>query len=126
MYIILNVHKRLLNLNSMKRPLKELLIILRDSLKEGDKIFYFNSGICGEIADLLTKGVISTEEHDDVSCHIYINKPNSELHSEFVNELFINYEWWWKKMKHNPKAREIRIEFLNKLIKEIDFQNTNP
>lgn len=99
------------------RTLKDLLILVRDSLACGHKEFYFNNGICGEISNLESDGILTRSELLLLGAFIRINRPNACNHSEFINsEYWKGNYYWWDTMRYEPQTRQIRIDFLNKLI----------
>lgn len=97
----------------MERTLKDLLIITRDRLTMADY------GICGCIYMLWFNNVISLSEHTILLKYITENKPSNTLHTEFTKSKFwIGDAWWWPEIRNNPKTRQIRIDFINKLINQ--------
>lgn len=94
---------------SRSRSINKLLEIVINSLKEGDKLGYFNNGICGEIIDLHHGLFITHTERCILNKFLEENKPTTIPH---------NLIWWWPIMKKDPKYRKIRIDFLIQLQKK--------
>lgn len=103
------------------RSLKILYTILLESLKAGDKPSYFNSGICGEIEDLLDDGLMTIQEREKLNDNIKFHKPSN--HKRFRRFTKIaDYKpdgWWWERMRLDPKMRELRIEYIEAVLKYI-------
>lgn len=103
------------------KSLKTLLKLTIKSLKKGEKEGYYNYGLCGEISDMYAFEDITKEECDVVKRFIEINKPSAQKHGEFTKKSmhWINEHFWWETMQDMPETRQVRIDFLTKLLNEL-------
>lgn len=105
------------------RTRKQLLQIVIDSLKKGDKNGWTNNGICGEIYDLYNYDELSPKEREVLINLIEKYKPTrrNQFKSFTENAHFTASfsSWWWTKMQDSEAGREQRILFLQKIIEVI-------
>lgn len=110
-----------------KRPIKELLILLKEEMIKGmlEKINISSHGICFYIIRLRFNDEINAAEYVMLYRYIQDNKPNKETHKEFAkNELYQDSSvYFWKPIlfkiigdNENNKELEIRLKFLDRLI----------
>lgn len=108
------------------RTVKELFQIVIDSLKKGDKEYYYNNGICGEINDLFKYHIITFHESRLLMNVLKLNKPCGNQYPKFYySEDWVGGAWWWDFMHTQPKTRQIRIAFLEEVIKNLDNNENN-
>ena len=102
------------------RPIKELLIILRDNLPKGIKINNNNGGICSVIYQLSSYEIISAEEREILLNYLKNNKPPSavkrkKIYKGIVDPYgFLLEDHWWK-----PRVVKPRLNWLNKQINKL-------
>ena len=92
------------------RTTKELLILLRDYIKDRDIIA---SGLCQEIYEMFLDNEILSDEVRKLNNFIYKNRPRKGKHFDIEYQ---NQVWYWKKMEVAP-----RLAWLNDLIDEFEF-----
>lgn len=97
------------------RTIRELLIILRDSLAKGERTDYHNMGICAEISDLYSKGIIDLNQKRLLNNHIASNRPTTYVNPEFKYPKKLRH-FWWPDMRLGVEYRLLRIKFIEKLI----------
>lgn len=106
-----------------QRTYKQLLTILLESLKKGNKEGYFNMGLCGELENLLHKSeTITLKEYYKVSNYIDNNKPTARnKYKNFFNDKDFTPDmpWWWGFMHTKAKYRNKRIKFIQALINNL-------
>lgn len=101
------------------RSLHELYLILWDSIKDKD----FDDGLCMEIFYLFGNHEIKGEEYDVLIEHFESQKPNENLHSEFLkSNSWKGCGYWWYIGKES--SDEDRKLFIKKMI-EITKENDN-
>ena len=83
------------------RPIKELLVLLREGLP---RLMETHSGLCGCIEDLRYADSINVKERDYLMEYLFKYRP-------IETECRL---WWWDKFDLTP-----RLEFLDKLIEEL-------
>jgi hypothetical protein len=90
------------------KTLNELYIILWDEIKG---VNYFN-GLCGDITRLQMLEKIKNSERIKLNKHFNENKPNKNLHSEFLKRgTWIGKAWWWNtKEITNPINRKAFVQ----------------
>ena len=86
------------------RTIKELLILLREKLPE--YLPAKSLGLCSSMKWLRRDGLITLEEYDMISTYVYMHRPG------YFNTMC---GYWW-----HPRSVTPRLEFLDKLIDEID------
>lgn len=82
---------------------------------------YHDNGICAVIYYLRLNKFISVSEASQVVEFLYANKPtNKNEYSEFMdNEFWCDKLCWWKTISNAPETKQIRIDYLKKLISKI-------
>lgn len=97
------------------RTIKELYILLLD--------YYIENGnyICNTIKTLQRSGLITVNERVLLFKHFYSQYPTKDLHSEFyINNGHVQREFQidnaWFPFDNQSSGREIRIDFINKII----------
>lgn len=88
--------------------MKRLLILLRDHIKNKDRIA---SGLCLETRIMFNAGIITHEEYNDLQDYIYYHRPKRGKH--FTN---VGGGWHWNITEVPP-----RLAWLNDQIK--NFHN---
>lgn len=102
------------------RNIKELLQIVIDSLKDDDKPYFYNFGICGELDDLHDSNILGSDEYELLFVTIRKNKPSiiGGKFQHFTESKYWNGQdsaFWWPQMDRCPESRQIRVDFLNQL-----------
>ncbi len=97
----------------------EILELTKENLIT--KQSYREYGICGEFSELLKNKLITSDEKDDVIHFLYLNKPTYKNdYKEFrESEYWFGVLYWWKPIYKEPATRQIRIDYLTKLIANI-------
>jgi len=96
------------------RTIKELLILLREELPI--RINHPKGGsLCWTIANLWIDDLITDEEYEEVNDYIYENKPEDAWDYCVGDDFDRVNGFWWPYGELEP-----RLEFLDKLINEID------
>jgi hypothetical protein len=90
------------------RPIKSLLIILRDNVEENLK-----TGLCKLSDDLRRSKIITFKEFDRL--YLFINE-KEPIKGRFKRT---NFTWYW-----SPGEKEIRIQWLNYQIKKTPYPKT--
>ena len=105
------------------KTLNELYIILWDEIKDVDYI----NGLCGEITRLQMLEKITAFEYVKLNKHFNENKPNKNLHSEFLKRgTWIGKSWWWNtKEITNPINRKAFVQKMMKITKPKNEKNSN-
>ena len=100
-----------------KTRLIYILTFIRNELRD-DISQYHDAGICAVVNYLKTNNFITYREGYLVVDYLYDNKPtNKNEYAEFMdNEFWYDKLCWWKMIYHAPETRQIRIDYLNKLI----------
>ncbi len=98
----------------------EILNLVRHELIF-DENGYHDLGICGVFTYLKLYCFISVVESNKTIRYIYDNKPNKDNeYSEFMdNEYWCDKLCWWSRMCVVPETRQIRVDYLSKLIANI-------
>ena len=102
------------------RPIKELLILLRESII--DRKYKDARGICFYVIKLFLNDKISNIECFALINHIKDNRPNEVIHKEFTdNDIYLkNSPYFWRPIRseneENNQELEIRLKFIDKLI----------
>ncbi len=79
-------------------------------------------GICGAIENLYEyDDLITEQEFIKIKQILYENKPDSNNEfAEFRNSrVWVGTTYWWYRMTYCEESRQIRIDFLNALIKKL-------
>ncbi len=99
--------------------LKELFEMVKKKLIKGDVNKQY--GICGIISELSYEKTITANEKEIIKRYLYRNKPTiKNKYKEFIqNEYWINDAYWWKPIWLRPEKKQIRINYLTKLIDNI-------
>lgn len=97
----------------------EVFELLKKTLINGET--YNQSGICGEINELYVKNLITPNEKEFIRMYLFNNKPRlHNIYSEFRdNKYWIDDSFWWRRMCFNYPTKQIRIDYLTKLIANI-------
>ena len=91
----------------MERPIKELLIILRDNIKQIKP----NEGICYVIYSMMCDGVITRREQLILNRYLRDHKPANAFRREKMLTLSVDSNYWW-----TPGSVAPRLRWLNKQI----------
>ena len=97
------------------RTLKELLIILRDSIKDEK---YLVSGLCYEVEELIRKRKLTWEEHTTLKNFIKDNKPKRGQFGYVKKQE--HYSWYWILGQVAP-----RVRWLNYWIAKLEKEESN-
>ena len=94
---------------------KELLIMLRDRIKEKDRL---ESGLCREISIMCNIDLFTIEDNIELKVYIRNNRPIQGPH---FNEEYADCDWFWPLFIVEP-----RLAWLNYLIEQIqEDENTD-
>ncbi len=101
------------------KRLVEIFEKMKENLINGEN--YLQHGLCGEIVSLYIEKEITSNEKDFVKMYLFSNKPTlNNIYSEFYkNQYWINDAYWWRPISVFYKTKEIRIDYLTKLIANI-------
>lgn len=102
--------------------MKTLLGLLSDSLGDNTDFWGgYDRGICAHIRKLHTaESLISDTEYRKLELYVDSKRPTKFVHPEFLHPTNRRNEaYWWPVMSIDIKYREIRIEFIEKLISEL-------
>ena len=103
-----------------KSRIKELFELLKQYLIKGDANFQY--GLCKEL-ERLSMYDASFTYYEYICIEQYLNKckpTTTNEYKEFIdNEYWIDTEYWWKTIDQAPETKQIRIDFLTKLINEL-------
>ena len=79
------------------------------------------TGICKEIKNLFANNVINIQEKDYLSNYLLANRPteNNDYKEFMIYPYWENTEYWWIRICVRPHSKQIRIDFLTKLISNI-------
>lgn len=108
-----------------KERLIELFELVKQRLTDGYTFENGNPiiiyGICGVIVDLNWFNIINPDEKEYIIHYLRKNKPS--LINDYSNFMetphWINRSYWWGNMHEFPETKQIRIDYLNKLISNI-------
>ena len=105
------------------KTLNELYIILWDEIKGVNYIY----SLCYEIDCLYKYEIITNSERIKLNKHFNENKPNKNLHSEFLKRgTWIGKAWWWDdKEITNPINRKAFVQKMMKITKPKNEKNSN-
>lgn len=97
----------------------ELLEQIKDTLIKGESYTLF--GICAEVQQLFDENKIDEFEMKKLNKFIFKNKPTLDNeYAEFMNNQFWkNTGYWWNSIAYQPKTKQIRVDYLTKLIGNI-------
>lgn len=100
-----------------KKRLIYILEFVRNELIN-DETNHHEDGICAVIYYLRVNKFISIEEANELTSFLYDRKPtNKNQYAEFMdNKYWCNNLCWWTRIMNAPETRQIRIDYLNKLI----------
>ncbi len=78
-------------------------------------------GICKIAFDLRMLKIISQFQNDFIYDYLMVNKPTKRnKYKEFTqNEYWVDKGYWWKPIYTSPETRQIRIDYLTKLIANV-------
>lgn len=91
-----------------------------------------NSESCFGICKALSQTYYHTEdfsenEYEYLKEFLFANKPRKD--NQYVHYTYSPYwhddEYWWKPINIVPRAKQVRIDYLNELIKNIKNDNHN-
>ncbi len=101
------------------KRLVEIFEMIKENLINGET--YVQNGICGNIAELFGNNKMTFTERDYIRNYLFSNKPKlNNIYSDFFkNEYWIDDAYWWEKISLNHKTKQIRIDYLTKLIANI-------
>lgn len=104
-----------------KEIIKDTLILVLNVLKDENKISSFNNrGICAVLQYLDNNKTISRKTFKITNNFIRANKPNNVQHQEFTKNIYwIGGMFWWYPIRSKNETRQIRIEFITKLINSL-------
>lgn len=94
-----------------KDPNLKTLIKLRDAVQKANC-----GGICMQIASLRIDGEIDNKQAEWLEDYLTANSPTYNRHTEF--HYVTGNGYWWPPIRENGENRQVRIDFLNKLIKQ--------
>lgn len=101
--------------------LKYLFGLVIQSLNYGQPLQ--QTGICKEIKKLFANNVITIEEETYLIYYLLDNRPSENNdYKEFMVYPYwenSNNPYWWSRIGSYPKTKQIRIDYLNKLIANI-------
>ena len=98
------------------RDLKELLPLVIEQLKSNFSV----TGICSCVNRLVINKVITARERLIIEGHLNANKPSSKIHTEFTeSKHWLGNIYYWYIIGAEPETRQIRIDFLTKLLNEL-------
>ncbi len=102
------------------KRLIEILKLVRNELIFDTTTFH-ELGICNVFSYLKQNNFVSFSEANYVIDYIYKNKPNNQNdYAEFMNnQYWCDKMYWWNRMYINPETRQIRIDYLAKLIDNV-------
>ncbi len=108
-----------------KQTLKKYFEIAKEYLSNGG--YTFESGICEILGVMYGKEIITYTEKGILLKYLEANKPTKRnAYKEFTqNEYWLNNDspmtscFWWTRISETPKAKQIRIDYLTKLIDNI-------
>ncbi len=103
----------------------EILQLVIYNLENNTKLF--DTGICVVTTTLFKRGEMSESEYLFIRNLIRDSKPTTQnVYKEFTQNGHWNdslsstsVSFWWIPIYRNPKTREIRIDYLNKVIENI-------
>lgn len=98
-----------------KRDIKELLELIRDYMLNNETKY----GICNVIDEASYSKSMTSNEIRRIRNYLKQQKPSIENHSEFFDALYISRFYWWPPMKSGREYKQVRIEFLDKLIEKL-------
>ncbi len=101
------------------KRLIEILELTKEKLINKKRFQY---GICAELGELLYDDkIISNDEKNYVKDFLYSNKPTFENdYKEFrESNYWLGSVYWWNSITFRPQTRQIRIDYLTKLIANV-------
>ena len=73
--------------------------------------------ICHSIENIRMSGLITPFERDSLFAHFLSQKPSKKLHPEFTRRIYLEGSAWWELVPpFLEEGREIRINFIEKMI----------
>ncbi len=97
----------------------KLLELLKKDLINGNP--YDQTGMCSAIVFMYKKNLLSYAESEELEIYIHKNKPTSvNQYAEFTNsQYWVDFFYWWKPIDEEPNAKQIRLDYLTKLISNV-------
>ncbi len=99
--------------------LKELFELVKQDITDTEN--RFQTGICKSINKLQIQNKMSYIEEAHLKGYLKQNKPTKDnQYAEFTkNKYWLNDSYWWYVIEDVPQTKQIRIDFLTKLIANI-------
>ncbi len=103
--------------------LKELFTLILNRLMDEKRTYML--GICDVITEIGYNNILNGDNNEDTILKLYLkeNKPSPDNeYKEFTkNKYWLDGLYWWDVIYEAPETRQIRIEYLTKLINNISI-----
>jgi hypothetical protein len=98
------------------------LIAILQMMRSGieSSLEFPGSGLCGEVEGLFWNDTITEWENTYMMCYLHEHKPDHLQYTEFTKlDCWVNNMYWWTPIYKDKATIQVRMEYLDVLIKEL-------
>ncbi len=95
-----------------------ILQMMRDGIESSLEMG--GSGLCAELEQLFWNEKTEEWEHEYMEAWLIIHKPSDTQYTEFIKlDCWVDRMYWWRPIFQDETTIQVRIDYLNVLIKEL-------